>query len=343
MIVIYFLLVAIVCYLIYKASDIFEEATSYLGRNMSNGVRGASLNAIASSMPELLTSFIFLFTLTDPVTGYAGTIGTTAGSAVFNALIIPALVIIFVYKWRVVNKHQAIPLSQYVLSRDGLFLIISEALLLITIATGEITWLDGLLLMLVYVVYSMVLVRDSKKSNPHSNIINFQDNINIPGTSRQFWISIRKLIISVVLMTVLCYALVHSVEAIGVLLNINLLFTSVILAAAASSVPDLMISIKDAKAGNYDDAIANALGSNIFDICIAHGLPLFIYTLMYGSFKLNGDNSKESNILRIVLLILTIISIFVYKRKGGVNKTSGYILLGLYAVFLGVVISRILN
>eukprot|EP01047_Picozoa_sp_COSAG01_P114438 COSAG01_NODE_43112_length_433_cov_0.772455_1_plen_71_part_01 len=43
-------------------------------------------------------------------------------------------------------------------------------------------------------------------------------------------------------------------------------FTAVILGAAASSVPDTIISYKDAMKGDYDDAIANAIGSNIFDI-----------------------------------------------------------------------------
>ena len=43
----------------------------------------------------------------------------------------------------------------------------------------------------------------------------------------------------------------------------------VIIAAAATSVPDTILSIKDARKGNYNDAISNALGSNIFDICFA--------------------------------------------------------------------------
>ena len=339
MLLIYIVAIIALCYAIYRSSEIFESATEYLGRNMNNGVRGASLNAIASSMPELITSFIFLFSLTDPVTGYSGTIGTTAGSAVFNALIIPALVIIFVYKWRVVNKDEAIPLSQYVVSRDGIFLILAEGLLLITIATGEITWIDGLLLMLVYVVYSVILVRDSRRAD---NSTDNEPDAYVPGTRPQFVSALIKLVISVTLMTLLCYGLVYVVEGIGEVTGINLIFTSVILAAAASSVPDMMISIRDAKSGNYDDAIANALGSNIFDICIAHGLPLFIYTLMHGGFALDGAESKESNILRIALLIVTFISIWVYKSKKGVTKTSGYILLGLYALFLGVVISRIL-
>lgn len=329
--------IVVLCYAIYKTSDLFESATEYLGRNMNNGVRGASLNAIASSMPELITSFIFLFTLTDPVTGYSGTIGTTAGSAVFNALIIPSLVIILVYHWRVIRSDQTIPLSQRVINRDGIFLVASEAFLLFTIITGEITWIDGLVLMLIYVAYAWKLIKDSKASSESSKTKEY-----IPGNKKDYYKSITNLIISVTLMTLLCYGLVYIVELLGELTGINLIFTSVILAAAASSVPDMMISLKDAKSGNYDDAVANALGSNIFDICVAHGLPLFIYTVIYGGFELTGAESHESNILRVALLVVTFLSFFIYKRKGGVSKISGYLLLGLYLVFLGVVISRII-
>lgn len=333
MIFTYFIILVVLCYGIYKSCDTFELATTYLGRNMNNGVKGASLNAIASSMPELLTSFIFLFSLNGE-SGYAGTIGTTAGSAVFNALIIPSLVIFFVYKWRIVNKHESIPLSKYVISRDGFFLITCELFLLITILTGEITWIDGALLVALYIVYSFILYRDSSRQGEGSK------KKNIPKNSYLFKKSIFRLIISVILMTFLCWGLVICVEEIGILLNINLLFTSVILAAAASSVPDMMISIKDAKSGNYDDAIANALGSNIFDICVAHGLPLLIYTLIYGSFSLMKDSNHESNILRITLLIVTFLSIFIYRSKKGVTKFSSYLLFFLYLIFMGVVFWR---
>jgi cation:H+ antiporter len=328
----YLLATLVFCWGIYKSCNLFESSTEYLGRNMSNGVKGASLNAVASSMPELLTSFLFLFNL-DAVDGYAGTIGTTAGSAVFNALIIPSLVIFFVYKWRILNKETSIPLSQYVVSRDGIFLILAEFLLLITILTGEITWIDGLGLMLLYVVYSAYLYKDSKKADSISG----EKKVYIPSNKKKLYKSIWNLILSISFMTVFCWGLVYCVEGVGHVLNIELLFTSVILAAAASSVPDMMISLKDAKAGNYDDAIANALGSNIFDICIAHGLPLFIYTLMYGSFSLVGADAHESNILRITLLVVTTLSILVYRKRGGVNKTSSYLLILLYLGFLGIV------
>ena len=53
-------LMIVMSYLIMKACDVFELATDYLGRNMSEGVKGATLNAVGSSMPEFLTTVFFL-------------------------------------------------------------------------------------------------------------------------------------------------------------------------------------------------------------------------------------------------------------------------------------------
>jgi len=41
------------CIIIWRASDGFERASEYIGRNLKDGVRGATINAIGSSMPEL--------------------------------------------------------------------------------------------------------------------------------------------------------------------------------------------------------------------------------------------------------------------------------------------------
>ena len=53
-------LIALCCLVIWRAGDGFMVASEYVGRNLSEGVRGATINAIASSMPEVFTSFFFL-------------------------------------------------------------------------------------------------------------------------------------------------------------------------------------------------------------------------------------------------------------------------------------------
>ena len=56
-----FSLICLSTYLIWKASESFDIASSYLTRNLNEGIKGPTINAIASSLPELLISFFFLF------------------------------------------------------------------------------------------------------------------------------------------------------------------------------------------------------------------------------------------------------------------------------------------
>ena len=38
-------------YVIWRAGDTFLEGSNYIGRNLKDGVKGATINAVASSMP----------------------------------------------------------------------------------------------------------------------------------------------------------------------------------------------------------------------------------------------------------------------------------------------------
>lgn len=333
MIVLHLALIVGFCLLIWKISDYFEAATEYLGRNMSNGVKGASLNAIGSSMPELITSFIFLFFLAGSE-GYAGTIGTTAGSAVFNSLLIPAAVILIVFAYGIVqNTRKGIQLNPKSIRRDGFFLIMAEIALIIVISGNTVTWVDGAILMGIYFVYAVTLYKQNK-----SDIVTID-----PGTPKRTKTAWKRLLLSTLAMTVVCWGLVYSVEQIGELMGVPLIFVSIILASAASSVPDTIISIKDGLKGNYDDAVSNALGSNIFDICMAHGLPVFIYTLMYGSIVMSDETTQSSVELRIALIIVTAISVLIYAFNKSIFKRHGYMFIALYVIFIVYVVLRALG
>ncbi|MEZ5071896.1 MAG: hypothetical protein R2751_13285 [Bacteroidales bacterium] len=74
MIVLSILLIVLSCLVIWRSSDAFELASDYLGRKLPSGIKGATLNAIASSMPEFLTTLFFLFYLKD-ADGFAGGLG----------------------------------------------------------------------------------------------------------------------------------------------------------------------------------------------------------------------------------------------------------------------------
>jgi Ca2+/Na+ antiporter len=360
-------LVIICCIIIWRASDGFTAASDYIGRNLSEGVRGATINAIGSSLPELFTSFFFLFYLKD-VDGFSGGIGTTAGSAIFNGMIIPAFVILVVILTGIAKN---IRVSKKVLFRDGFSLIIAEFFFIIIISGKSLNWWHGLFLMIIYFIYLTYMLKTMKRNVKKPDEDEVEIKIDEPQKSILYYlltldlepIFIRKnnitsksawplLIFSTLSIAFTCLILVQACEWIGSPeytipylgtyegLDIPIVFVAIILASAASSVPDTIISMNDAKRGNYDDAISNALGSNIFDICFALGFPLFLYTLIYGPIIMHQEAIQQSSELRMLLLILTVLAFIVYTFRTVIDKVQANLLLGIYSIFMLYVIGR---
>jgi cation:H+ antiporter len=123
-------------------------------------------------------------------------------------------------------------------------------------------------------------------------------------------------------------------------LGIPVMFVALILASAASSFPDTIISIKDAQNGKYDDAISNALGSNIFDICFALGFPLFVFTLMHGPIAMPQEMVDLSSELRFLLWLLTVAVLALFVSGKTMGRGKAIFLLGFYFLFVLYVIGR---
>ncbi|ADV48690.1 sodium:calcium antiporter [Cellulophaga sp. E16_2] len=361
MILISILLIALCCVIIWRASDGFEAASEYLGRNLSEGVRGATINAIGSSMPELFTTLFFLFVLKDK-DGFAGGIGTTAGSAIFNGMIIPAVVILVVVL-KGITSH--VEVSKKVLLRDGISLLICEFILIFVVGGETLNWTHGLVLMGMYAIYSIYMLTSMKnvavgadeeeeeeedeeeEENKESGFLkNFftldLEPIFIKGaiTSKSAW---SLLVFAMLIIGSACMLLVKACEWLGDELNIPIYFIAVILASAATSVPDTILSMKDAKKGNYDDAVSNALGSNIFDVCFALGLPLFLFTLIYGPIQMSAETVVNISELRILLFILTFIAFIIYIAKRKMGVLSAVLLLSIYLLFTLYILGRSLD
>ena len=155
-------LVLLSMYIIKFACDSFEDASDYLGTEvykMGPGVRGATLEAIASSLPELFTTLFLLFVFHDQG-GFAAGIATCAGSAVFNVVVIPAVCILAV-TIKGVNGQivESLLLKRSTIVRDGFFFILAEICLIAFLGMGALTWWMGLVLIGLYGVYFAVLMR----------------------------------------------------------------------------------------------------------------------------------------------------------------------------------------
>ncbi len=154
------LFITIGCIIIWRSSHGFEVASDYLGRKLPPGIKGATLNAIASSMPEFLTTIFFLFYLKS-AEGFSGGLGVTSGSALFNLLIIPAVVVLMLFS---IGKGRNIILNKRVLLREGIVLLISQFVFVSFLFMGDLRASHGLVLVLIYMLYLGLLFAITKRS-----------------------------------------------------------------------------------------------------------------------------------------------------------------------------------
>ena len=363
-IIIPLLLIIFSSIIIWKASNGFDDASSYLGRNLTEGVKGATINAISSSMPELLTSIFFLLFLKDSE-GFSGGLGTVAGSAVFNAMVIPALSIIAVVYYGV---SKTIEVSKKVIFRDSIALIALQIALIFIIYFQLLNIIGGTILVSLYFIYVIYMITSMKAKSDTS--INYSNDIQSIDVKNRF-ISFLKLdfsnalignkkinntkailllMISLLFMGGSCLILVWACELIGqnqysILgfenlkgLDLPISIIAVIIAAAATSVPDTILSVKDALKGNYNDAISNAIGSNVFDIGFALGFPVLMFSILYNPIFLTESVQEFSLRIMIILLVLTILTfiILISNKKIGLNR--GILLLMLYIFFISYIL-----
>jgi cation:H+ antiporter len=370
---------------------------------MTEGVRGGTINAISSSIPELLTTMIALFVLADQ-DGLAIGIGTTAGSALFNGMIIPAVCIFAVVGISVKGVvRNSVDVSTKVILRDGLFLIMAEIILILSLGGTKLVWWQGFILMAFYGIYMSYMIISMKANEVLDDEDDIEEDeeedeeepIGIVGKifywlsfgplldlesifikdrqdaliKEEKWNAWPLLLASTAVIGGACWLLVDACVWLGtgselspsytmfgyefVGLAMPPLFVAVIFASMATSVPDTIISVRDARKGEADDAVANALGSNIFDICFALGFPLFAYTLIYGPIVMDASTVALSGELRISLLILTVIAFFIYfigkrDRSSGVSrvplrKPKALMLISLYVIYVVYIVGRAMN
>ncbi len=336
-------------YVIWKVCDSFQQASRFLGRHMPNGTRGATINAIGSSFPEFMTSFIAIFEYSKNDGAMFG-ISNTTGSVVYNITMIPFFVIFSCVLFKTLNK---LKFDKVILIRDGIFLIMTQVYLMLVLSSGVINIVNSLILIAFYILYLIIIfnyfkkIKNTEKIHHDFLLENSKHIIKALKDVDLFRIFFSKsqkqntlnsfivLSLSIIVFYFMCDILVSSSYAISDILHIPSYFVAMTVTALATSVPDTILSIKDAKVGEFDDAITNAFGSNIFNISFCIGFPILIYNIIYKSDLFLGYNSVESinNLKNIsIFLVILVVATFVIGKSKWIFRS--FILLLTYILFL---------
>ncbi|MEM9411727.1 MAG: hypothetical protein AAGA30_11480 [Planctomycetota bacterium] len=380
---------------IWQACDPFADAAQWMGKKLRlpGSVRGATLDAIASSMPELYTGIFFVVIAVSGSEasgghtegdGFGASLATCAGSAIYNMILIPAFCVLTISFAR--KSRPTIDVEPEVISRDGMWFLGTEAVLIAFMFQDHMHWWMGLVFLLLYAVYVLQLIRDARiyrramklleekfgkldRQLDRQRIASMLDEAGISSNpvlidqlkrNRQSeeegleatagiifqciaiplnWLSAILIILtSTFVAGISCYFLVEAAQETATHLNVPVFFIAVILVAAASSVPDTFLSIGAARRGDDSGAVSNAFGSNIFDICVSLSIPLLVNSYLLGwkpvPLTSNGEPMAGLVDLRILLAILTGVTLLIMWHNRQLTRTKGLILCGLYGIFL---------
>jgi cation:H+ antiporter len=386
--------VSLVSVVIWQACDPFADAAQWIGKTfrLPGSVRGATLDAVASSMPELFSGIFFVVLAVSAAEGggeqariaagaegFGSTIATCAGSAVYNMILIPAFC--------------ALVISIYRPSRPTIDVVGCSGLLVVFLLDEQMSWWMGVVFLVIYLLYIVHLYRDAKRYRgkmsrlskhfeTHGHEVEVESviaSLSAEGVrvSRALVIHAQEMTVSelaaeadddegpkrsagvffgyfdfplnhltaaivIVMSTIVaaaaCYFLVLSTRGTASLLEVPTFFVAVILAAAASSVPDTFLAIGAARHGDDSGAVSNAFGSNIFDICIGISIPLFVNSYLNGgepvSLLENGKPMAGLVVLRVMLIVLGLITLAIMWHKRQLTRTKAIALCVLYLVFI---------
>ncbi len=298
-----------------------EHLASYYG--LPAVVQGSVVVAVGSSFPELASVVV-------AASGgsFGLGVGAVVGSAIFNILVIPAL--------SGIVTDGPLDVSRTVVYKEAQFYMIAVSTLVITFAlaviyvpTGGNNALEGsitrplaLIPILLYGLYLFIQWQDVGDYESNDTV----EGVRVPREWGRLGAGLLVILIAV-------ESLVGAVEGLSAAFGIPEFIAGVTIIAAATSLPDALVSVRAARGGKGVTSLGNVLGSNTFDLLVA--IPVGV--LIAGSAPVSFSVAAP---MMGVLTVATIL-LFTLLRTGlRLGRAESYALLLAYLIFVGWVVGE---
>lgn len=216
-------------------------------------VIGLTVVAYGTSAPELSVSLISAFKGQPDIA-----IGNVVGSNIFNVLFILGASALFA----------PLVVSTKIVRLDVPIMILLSLLLLILSLDGSISRLDGLLLFLGAIAYTLWTIVTGKRENNRQETEEAQPE-------RGFWASplfqVICVLVGIGMLVLGARWLVQGAIEIARLMGVSEMIIGLTVVAAGTSLPELATSVVATIRGERDIAVGNVVGSNIFNILMILG------------------------------------------------------------------------
>ena len=303
--------------LLIKGADVFVDGSSDTARkfNVPKMLIGLTIVSFGTSAPELAVSIQSILAGKGDIL-----LGNVIGSNILNILLIlgvSAMVGALHVKTATVRKE--IPVL--VLMTLGFAAVLSDKLF--GLSENLFTRQDGVILLLffgifIYYLFGMLNRKSNKVEEDEGEPVNLAK-------------SIAMIVFGLLAVVLGSDLVVRGASDIAANFGVSQRLISLTIVALGTSLPELVTSVIATKKGEYDIAIGNIVGSNIFNIGIVAGLPVAI---------LGGVAGGAFSIVDVVALVISPIVLFIFaKNDQKISFKEGLAFLVLFVIYYGYVIA----
>ncbi|WP_256403167.1 sodium:calcium antiporter [Halorubrum salinum] len=297
-----------------------ETLSGYYG--LPAVVQGSVVVAIGSSFPELVSVLV-----TAAVGVFDMGVGALVGSAIFNILVIPAL--------SGLGTDEPLEASRAIVYKEAQFYMIAVSALVVTFAlaviyypvstepiVGELTRPLAVIPLSLYGLYLFIQYQDVDDAA--------MDRLRSGVDVRREW---AKLAAGLLVIVVTVERLVASVESLSATFGVPEFLAGITVVAAATSLPDTLVSVRTARENRGATSLGNVLGSNTFDLLVA--IPVGV--LIVGSAEINFSTAVP---MLGVLTVATVLLFALLRTDLRLTTAESYALLVAYLLFVGWIVTE---
>ena len=273
--------------------------------NLSHTFVGLAVLSVGTDLPEIFV------TVDASILHLAGsdTSGIVMGNAIGSSMSQITLVL------GIAGVLLNFTMSKNELRRDGIILIVAVLLLALFGWDGLVSRAEGVLLILLYAGYYILLFRDA-----------FNKNGTVADKQSKPYPQIFMLIAGFLLLIISSHMVVRNSMSLAEEWGVSQSFVGILVIGMGTSLPELAVTLGAALKGSPGMTIGNIIGSNIFDGLIPVGLGGLISTASVERTLIYFDLS--------FLLVSTILVIFFLRSRRGISKAEGFVLIVLYLAYV---------
>ena len=305
-----YLLLLIGFVLIVKFSDILVDGACSIANNFKipKMVIALTIVAFGTCAPEIAISFNSIMSNNGSMA-----IANVVGSCIINTLMIIGLAAIInpiKVKNDTINKEM--PLLCLITLIFSILVLDSKV---VSFLPNVITRLDGFILLLLFAIFVYYLY----------NIVKTNKNKNREKPAYSMFKSIVMIIVSIIIIAFSSDLIVDNAVVIAESLGISQKVITMVIIVIGTSLPELTMTVRCAKKHEFDIALGNIIGTNIFNICIVLGLPVAIF----GNVRI-----VDFGIVDFIILVSSSIILYIFARTDKeLNKTEGIVMFLIFICY----------